>query len=347
MGVYKRGKTWYIDYYDQYGKRHREAVGSNKRLAEQVLAKRKTQVAEGKFLDVKKRKKTKFEDMAKLYLENYAKHNKKSWKRDETCIKNLMPHFKGKYLDEISPLDIENYKKMRIAKVTPRTVNIEVKFLKAMYNKAISWGKADKNPVNQVKLFKENDKRIRYLEKDEIKRLIEACPEHLRPIVITALNTGMRKQEILKLKWEDIDFKKKIIYVMQTKTGERREIPVNDFLYDTLTALKKKRNGSYVFSNKEGEPYGDIRRSFSTALKRAGIENFRFHDLRHTFASHLVMSGVDLKTVQELMGHKTIDMTLRYAHLSPDHKRKAVENLGSEMQKLVTIWSQDENLINS
>jgi len=115
---------------------------------------------------------------------------------------------------------------------------------------------------------------------------------------------------------------------------------MNGFLYDTLTALKKKRNGSYVFSNEEGEPYGDIKRSFSTALKRAGIENFRFHDLRHTFASHLVMSGVDLKTVQELMGHKTINMTLRYAHLSPDHKRKAVENLGSEMQKLVTIWSQ-------
>ena len=102
-----------------------------------------------------------------------------------------------------------------------------------------------------------------------------------------------------------------------------------------------------MFSSKKGEPYGDIRRSFRTALKRAGIENFRFHDLRHTFASHLVMSGVDLKTVQELMGHKTINMTLRYAHLSPDHKRKAVENLGSEMQKLVTIWSQDENLMNS
>jgi len=136
----------------------------------------------------------------------------------------------------------------------------------------------------------------------------------------------------------DIDFRKKIIYIAETKIGEKREIPMNNLLYDTLGDLKKKRNGSYVFANKDGQPYKDIRKSFTTSLKRAGIKNCRFHELRHTSASHPVMNGVDLKTVQELMGHKTIDMTLRYAHLSPDHKRKAVENLGSEMQKIVTIW---------
>ena len=157
--------------------------------------------------------------MANLYLENYSKPNKRSWTKDETCIKNLNPYFGEKYLSEITPLDIGKYKKERRQKVPARTVNIEVKCLKAIFNKAISWGKAIENPTNKVKLFKENDKRLRYLEKDEIKALIRACPDHLRSIVVTALNTGMRKKEILNLKWEDIDFKRKIIYIIETKGG--------------------------------------------------------------------------------------------------------------------------------
>jgi len=159
-----------------------------------------------------------FKDMARIYLETYAKPNKRSWTRDETCIKNLSPYFAHKYLHEITPLDIEHYKKERVRQVTPRTVNIEVKFLKALYNKAISWGKADKNPMNEVKLFREDSGRVRYLEKDEISRLVRACPDHLRPIVITALNTGMRKREILDLKWDDIDLGQKTIYIISAKS---------------------------------------------------------------------------------------------------------------------------------
>jgi len=101
---------------------------------------------------------------------------------------------------------------------------------------------------------------------------------------------------------------------------------------------KTSRNSDYVFSQKDGSPFGRIYKGFKAACKRTGIENFRFHDLRHTFASHLVMNGVDLKTVQELLGHKSFNMTLRYAHLSLDHKRKAVDDLGNRMQKVVTIW---------
>ena len=152
----------------------------------------------------------------------------------------------------------------------------------------------------------------------------------------------MRKKEILNLKWEDIDFKRKMIYLSDTKTNEKREIPISSLLMKVLLDIKKRKNGIYIFSN-NGSPYIDIRKSFKRALEKAKIENFRFHDLRHTFASQLVMSGVDLKTVQELLGHKSIEMTMRYSHLSPDHKRTAVERMCKEID---TIWTPSINLEN-
>jgi len=134
----------------------------------------------------------------------------------------------------------------------------------------------------------------------------------------------MRKGEILNLKWQDIDFRREIIYLLNTKNGEKREVPMNECLKNTLVKVKRYLGSSYVFHHKDGRPYGNIKNSFSTALKKSSIINFRFHDLRHTFASHLIMSGVDLNTVRELLGHKSMQMTLRYAHLSPSYKKKAV-----------------------
>jgi len=174
------------------------------------------------------------------------------------------------------------------------------------------------------------------LTKEEIKALYYACPGHLKPIIVVALNTGMRKGEILNLKWDDLDFRQKIIYLLNTKNNEKKEIPMNQVVFYTLFKVKKHPESPYVFCNKDGKPYGSVKTAFRNALKKAGIKNFRFHDLRHTFASHLVMAGVDLNTVKELLGHKDIKMTLRYAHLSPDHKRRAVETLCNKMD---TIWT--------
>ena len=116
-----------------------------------------------------------------------------------------------------------------------------------------------------------------------------------------------------------------------------QELPLNDVVYRSLLAIRRIPGSPWVFCKKNGERYGNIRKAFEGARKRAGITDFRFHDLRHTFASHLVMAGIDLKTVQELLGHKTFNMTLRYAHLSPNHKRMAIENFASKMQKVVPI----------
>ncbi|MHC4196901.1 MAG: site-specific integrase [Planctomycetota bacterium] len=185
--------------------------------------------------------------------------------------------------------------------------------------------------VRKVKLLKEPPGRLRFLSKEECQALIEVCSPHLRPIVVTALNSGMRKGEILRLRWEQVDLKHGFILLDITKNGERREIPINSTLRATLEAIPHGPKSEYVFVDRNGNPFKDVKRSFRTACRRAGISDFRFHDLRHTFASHLVMGGVDITTVKELLGHKTLTMTLRYAHLAPSHKVNAVRVLEEEL----------------
>jgi len=341
MGVFFKKGNWYIDYRLPNGRRIRQKIGSSKKLAENVLRKRKLEIAENKFLDIKKNPPIKFEDFAQEFLEIYSKPNKKSWESDFHHLKRLKSFFRGKFLYQITPKDIEEFKAIRVRQVKPATVNRELATLKTMFNKAVEWGKFQNSPAKNVKFLKEDNKRLRYLEREEIKRLIEACPPDLRPIVIIALNTGMRKGEILNLKWHNIDFKRGIIYLLDTKNGEKREVYMNDTVKRTLIRVRKHPDSPYVFCRKDGKPIKDIRKSFFTALKKAGIMNFRFHDLRHTFASQLVMNGVDLKTVQELMGHKDIRMTLRYSHLSADYKRRAVEVLD---KRLDTFWTPEEEI---
>lgn len=194
--------------------------------------------------------------------------------------------------------------------------------------------------IRKVKLLPENNRRLRYLSIEESQRLVDSCDNHLRPIVITALNTGMRKDEILGLKWDNVDLKAGFILLNQnqTKNSERKEIPINQTLRETLQSVPKQDNILFVFYNPlTGTRYDDIKRSFNSALKRVDIRDFRFHDLRHTFASHLVMAGIDLTTVKELMGHKDFKMTLRYAHLAPSHKVKAVDILDNMLTTKPTI----------
>ena len=339
MGVYLKKGNWWIDYY-VCGKRRRQKIGTNKTLAENVLRKRKVEIAENRFLDIRKKQRIKFEDFADEYVEIYLKPNNRSWRRAEAFnIKRLKSYFGGKYLYEITPLLVEKFKIQRRKEVSPATTNRVLTCLRSMFNRAIAWGKFQGvNPVKGVKFFKENNARLRYLEKEEIVKLLKYCRGHLKPIVILALNTGMRRGEILNLKWRDIDFRRGIIYLLKTKNNEKREIPVNEAVKTALIRVKKHPDSSYVFCGRDGKPFCHVRTSFFTALKKAGIINFRFHDLRHTFASHLVMSGVDLNTVRELMGHKSLEMTLRYSHLSQDHKKRAVDILGRRMD---TIWTPE------
>jgi integrase len=340
MALYQKDGNWFIDYYVA-GRRKREKIGSSKALAETVLKKRKVEIAENKFLDIRKQEKIKFSDFADEYLELHSKF-KKSYYTDAKIVGLLKKHFSGNYLYEITSLGVEKFKSRRAKEVSPATVNRALAVLKSMFNRAIVWGKAKNNPCKAVKLFKENNQRLRFLEKEEVGKLLDSCCEHLKPIVLVALNTGMRKSEILRLRWRDIDIKRGIIHLLDTKNGEKREVPMNEITQKTIIGVLKHPDTQYIFCNNEGQPYGDIKKSWLTAVKKAGIINFHFHDLRHTFASQLVMSGVDLNTVRELLGHKSLEMTLRYSHLSPDHKKRAVDILGKRMDTFWTLRKGEE-----
>lgn len=338
MGVFQRNDNWHIRYTFR-GRRIRKKIGSSKTLAENALRKIKLEIAEGKFLDIKKEQKIKFEDFADEYIEIHAKPNNRSWKRSVLPnMKVLKRFFAGKYLCEVTHLMGEKFKIERRKEVSAGTVNRGLALLKSMFNRAIEWKKFDGvSPVKAVKLFPESNARLRFLEKEEIPIFIENCSENLRPIVILALNTGMRKSEILNLKWRDVDYRRELIYLYQTKNGEKREVPVNEVVKTMLIKILKHPDSPYVFPNEVGKPFTNIRKSFFTALKKSGIVDFRFHDLRHTFASHLAMSGVDLNTIRELLGHKSLEMTLRYAHLSPNHKKRAVDILANQLNTKVTL----------
>ena len=328
----KKNGQWFIDY-RVHGIRHRETVGNSKKLAMAVLNKRLLEIAEGKFLDKKEIVNVKFADFADEYIEIYAKHNKKSYKTDLVRLIALKPLIGNRYLHEITPRLVEEFKSKRIKEVKPATVNRELACLKHIFTIANEWGRVEQNPVKRVKMFRENNCRVRYLEQDEIERLLNACTGYLKNIVVIALNTGMRKSEILNLKWENINIKQGFIYLLDTKNGDKREIPINGTVKHVLITQRKHPKSPYVFYNKDGKPFGDIKKGFIAVLNRTGIIDFKFHDLRHTFASHLVMSGIDLNTVRELLGHKSIRMTLRYSHLSPAHKKKAVDILGKVFAK--------------
>jgi integrase len=349
MGVFdrknKRGDTtWYIDYYS--GKqRIQEAIGPDKKLAEIVLKKRRVLMAEGKHLDKKRVQRVSFEELVDKYLELHATPQiKRSWHSDVDTIKVLKRWFGGKYLDEITPALVAKFKNDRREESSPATTNRGLACLRTMINKAKEWDMfSGDNPISKVKLFKEDNKRLRFLEQEEIDKLLETIDKlaakypkqcsHLKAIVICAMHTGMRKGEILNLKWRDCDFKRDIIYVTETKNGERREIPLDAFLKNTLIAVPKHEKSAFIFCDKEGKPFGDIKKSFLTALKNSGILNFHFHDLRHTFASQMRMAGVGLDRIAEYLGHKSLQMTQRYAHLSPEYRKRDFDALCNRIVK--------------
>ncbi len=347
MGVFRRNGSYWIDYY-AHGRRVRRKVGPSKTLANLAMKKIEIDIAQGKYLDIKEETKLKFKDFAQMYIEAYAT-KKRSWEStDKHYLKRLVPFFGEKYLQDITPFSVQKYQSMRRQAIShrgrvtsPAYVNRELACLKCMFRLAIEWGHAKENPVIKVKFEKENNKLVRFLEKDELRRLLHYSDEALKPIITIAVNTGMRSSEIRFLKWGDVDLLRGIITLTVTKNGETRRVPINKTVKEMLFGLPKNGPDSYVFSNRDGMPY-DFTWHFQQALKRAGIKNFRFHDLRHTAASYLAMAGVDLNTIREILGHKSLEMVLRYAHLSPGHQANAVGALDSQ---LVTIWSPEPNSV--
>lgn len=348
-GIYKRGNVYWVRYAGLDGKMIFESSGTAKfKEAEALLIQRKQAIKEGKQPEAKKRiNNYTFRELTDEYIR---------WAERQRCfntkiylIRQLVDTFGNLPLRSFNTRVIEQYQSSRIQKGNkPATINRLLATTKHMFTKAIEWDMVEEETlkrVRKVKLLEENNKRLRFLSKDECQALIHSCEPHLKPIVVTALNSGMRKAEVLNLKWANLDLVHGFILLDKTKNGERREIPINNTLRETLEKLyqgtkerPRRLDVPHVFFEPTtGKPYQDVKRSFHTALRRAGIKDFHFHDLRHTFASHLVMAGADLPTVKELLGHKTLTMTLRYSHLAPSHKAKAVDLLDSSINEKPTI----------
>jgi len=307
------------------------------------------------------------------YTENFQ--NQASFQTGKRhYLENFKEYFgESTLLANIRYMNLETYRNYLRQKITKNktiradaSVNREMSCLHHTFTKAVEWEMIEQNPFEKGKslILKENNKRMRFLNENEIKNLLENCPPYLCKVIECALNTGMRRGEIFGLKWFQV--RDGFLYLKETKTSEPRQIPINDALELMFAQIKSEQNpkgdnvlgfrgkavkklrSKYVFTCK-GKPIKEVKKSFKTALKNAGIQDFRFHDLRHTFASQVLLRGGTLKDVQELLGHKTMTMTLRYAHLTQEHKRKAVNLLNGltapksdECHKTVTFPRQEK-----
>ena len=345
MGIYLRGKVWWVSYVYR-GKRCRESTGTdNRKLAQRYYDKIKGEIAEGRLFRKLPGEKKTFREMMEKFLLEYAP-KRKSEERFKGIAKNLISFIGDLTIMEITPKVVNEYKVKRYQDgVKPATINREIACLKKAFNLAYQeWEWIRENPISRVSMEKENNKRDRWLSKEEEVRLLNASPDWMKELIVFALNTGMRLSEILTLTWDQIDLNRKILVILNSKNNEKRGIPLNEIVFEMLKNKSKIRSikANLVFYNKEHKQYNKvfISHMFRKIVKKAEINNFRFHDLRHTFATRLVQAGVDIYRVSYLLGHKDLKTTQRYAHHWPESLRSAVETL------YVTNLSQTEKYAN-
>ncbi|MFT3792133.1 MAG: site-specific integrase [Rudaea sp.] len=296
----------------------------------------------------------------------WAKVERKAGAATVAAIKSVWGHFYARPLGDVTAWAVEKTKVERLkAGIKPATVNRDLIRIKASIAKAVEWGMLATHPLVGVKRAKgEDNGRVRFLSPDEEKALLSAlknretamrthrlsgnawCRErggdgrrmwdkdefcdHLQPLVLLAMNTGLRRGELFSLTWEAVDLARNLLTVRfdTAKSGKTRYVPLNADALDVLRRWRKSGQGTgLVFPGPTGERMTNVNRSWATLVELAKLDNFRFHDLRHHFASKLVMAGVDLYTVKELLGHSDFEMTQRYAHLAPEHKAAAVATL--------------------
>ena len=327
--------VWWIQYFDSQHRRRREKVGSRS-AAVKLVEKRRTQAREGiKLPENLRAKPASFSELAERALA-YSKANKRSYSHDEQRMEHLKEEFGNRLAEDITRGDIRLWLESKSEEWTPATRNRHLALMKLMYRLGEEDGLIKLNPTRLVKQSKENG-RVRYLSDAEEDRLrtviVKSFPGRLAEFEI-ALMTGIRQGEQFTREWNDIDLDAGTIRLPHTKNGESRFAQLNSRALTALKMLYAQSIGSgRVFSNL-------VPRWFTDAALEAQVQDFKWHDLRHTFASRLVMAGVDIRTVQELMGHKSITMTMRYAHLSPKHRTEALEKLCATATRTATEQSE-------
>lgn len=330
MSVFQKGKNnkWYCEFMID-GRRYNKACkgATSHKEALKYENEIKSAVMHDDLGFVSKKCTVKLADMISKYLD-YSKTNKASYTHDKTYSRYWLEYFGNKLISNIHSIDIEGYKTFRLDKgIKPSTVNREVNSLSKMFSIAKQNTYIEQNPCSGVEKLRVENFKIRYLSKDEEIRLFKAIGNHwIKPVVITALQTGMRKGEILNLKWDCVNIDQRYIDVLKTKSGKPRQIPMSEKLYSELKELVKVNE--YVFINPiTKNKHGNINDVFPEFLRKAKINKFTFHDLRHTSATRMVECGIDLIVVKEILGHSDIKTTMRYAHPVPEIKLKAIKAL--------------------
>ncbi len=345
MGVFKRTRTnkdgkkvdfWYMRYVLN-GKETWKSAGKvgeiTKTVAQKILEDIKRSIRMGIYrYDVEN------VILASLELDyiNYVKNIKqlRTWKKRVEQINTLKEFFGDKQLINYSSKDIDEYKSYRLQSVKPATVNRELSTLRHIFNLAKRWKKFfGDNPVSVSGLLREDNLRKRVLSLDEEERLLQSSSQHLRPIIMTALYTGLRKSEILSLVWKYVDFNNDIIIITSSNNKSKKEktVPLSSVLRKLFLELKLKNSSvsDYVFLNNKGNNIKSIKTAFNNACRREQIKDFHFHDLRHTAGTRMLESGVGIVEISEILGHSSIELT-RKRYLHPNQSlRDAVEKLAN------------------
>ena len=333
-GVYTRKDRpgFWISWIDAQGRRrYRKTNASNLTQARAARAAELVRVEQAKILGFNPPGDDSFEQVADRFLSfQKVRVTEQEYDREKLIVdKHLIGFFKGK-IAGIRKVDIDRFVTSRSGKVKAATVRREGMILKYILSKAVEWEIIPVTPAQRVELPKPPAGRVRYLQPTELCILLEKCPEWLRPIVGLAVTTGMRRSEILGLRWLDVDLRNAIIPMIllpQTKNGDGRIVYLNK---DAVTAIASLLNGSEhkptekLFQGITGD---QVSVAFHRACRNAKIEDFRFHDLRHTAASWFRMKGADIHTVAQLLGHKDLRMAARYQHLSGQFLSDAVRRM--------------------
>ncbi len=339
----KRTGKLIIDYVSVDGKRRREATtATNREEANALLRMKQSEITKATLLGVRSLDAIKPTTFAEFVKDEYLPHCKATHtastynNSDEVRSRILKPFFGGMLLRAVTSGDVQRYVDKRTSQpafrrkrpVRPATINRELVFLSGIFSEAERRGYVERNPVRGIAHLPERNDKLRWLTVEEEGKLLAYCPAFLRPIVLLAIHTGMRRGEILNLKRVDLNFTDGLIRVADTKNHKARYIPMNVKAREVLDQTVEVLGVPFVFVNPETEDcYVDTTHAFLRACRRAGVEGLRFHDLRHTFASRLAQAGVPLNNIRELMGHGSMQMVLRYAHLSPNCLRDAVAML--------------------
>jgi len=328
-GLVLRGKNWTIRY-RVYGKVRWETVGPSKAMAKKLLVKRKNEVREGRFFPEARWRHTTFDALVEAAVKDTEErfrrqHPGETFRRGR--YNTILRWFPGRPAASITQQEIEG-KVNQHAKADASFNRLRVA-ISHVFKLAMKDGKVMVNPGQKVEMRKENNVRVRWLEEEEeaaLRTVIREKFPHREPEFDLALHSGMRwSEQYRKLRWENVNVKLRFLTIPRSKSGLLRRIQLNA---DALAALKKLRALAGTSEIVCPHAYGREHRNWwKTALRESKVRDFHWHDIRHTFASRLVMGGVDIYTVKELMGHAVISVTMRYAHLAPARLQAAVDTL--------------------